>query len=333
MTETRPRYHALRHVSLRQMKVFESVARNLSFTRAAEELYLAQPTVSMQIKKLSDAIGLALYEQIGKRIHLTDAGRELQAACRDILGRLEQLDMAFSEMKGIKKGRLRLTVVTTAKYFAPELLGLFCQQYPGVEVSLKVTNREEALERIAANEDDLYILGQPPEELDAESAPFLENPLVVLAPRDHPLAGKKSIPLKRLAEEPFLVREAGSGTRQALERLMRKNGLKLNIKMEIGSNEAIKHSVAGGLGLAVLSNHSIKLNASSGQLIVLDVRQFPIARHWYIVYRRTKQLSVVARTFLEFLHQQARAIVDGRVAQPERPAGAKRQRRAGSRGR
>ncbi len=318
----------MRHVTMRQLKVFESIARHLSFTRAAEELYLTQPTVSMQIKKLSDEVGLPLYEQIGKRIHLTDAGRELQAACRDILGRLEQLEMAFSEMKGVKKGRLRLTVVTTAKYFAPQLLGLFCQVYPGIEVALKVTNREEALERLMSNEDDLYILGQPPEELDVESVPFLENPLVVLARKDHPLANRKSIPLKRLADEPFLVREAGSGTRLAFERLMKKHGLKVNVRMEIGSNEAIKQAVAGGLGLAVLSHHSIKLDTSSGVLAVLNVQHFPIQRYWYIVHPRTKQLSVVARTFLDFLHEQAQAIVDSDQSRPIQLAPVKPRRRA-----
>jgi len=315
------------HITMRQMKVFESIARHLSFTRAAEELHLTQPTVSMQIKKLSDDVGLPLYEQIGKRIHLTDAGRELYVACRDILSRMEQLEMSYSEMKGVKKGRLRLTVVTTAKYFAPQMLGLFSQQYPGVEVALKVVNREEAFDRLRHNEDDLYILGQPPEDLDIESAAFLENPLVVLASRNHPLAREKSIPLKRLAEEPFLVREPGSGTRQAFERLMRKNGLKVNVKMEIGSNEAIKHAVAGGLGLAVLSHHSIKLDASSGAITILDVQQFPIERYWYIVYPRTKHLSVVASTFLEFLHKQAQSIDEGILPMQTRSKQGKRTRR------
>jgi len=314
------------HVTMRQLKVFEAIARHLSFTRAAGELHLTQPTVSMQIKKLSDDVGLPLYEQIGKQIHLTDAGRELFGACRDILGRVEQLEMAFSEMKGVKKGRLRLAVVTTAKYFAPQMLGLFSQKYPGVEVSLKIVNREEAFERIRHNEDDLYILGQPPEDLDIESAAFLENPLVVLASRDHPLAHQKSIPLKRLAEEPFLVREPESGTRQAFERLMKKHGYKVNIKMEIGSNEAIKHAVSGGLGLAVLSHHSIKLDQSHGAIAVLDVQNFPIRRHWYIAYPRPKQLSVVARTFLEFLHEQAKTIAYGGAASVK-PAAAKRASR------
>lgn len=321
----------MRHVTMRQMKVFEAIARHLSFTRAAEELHLTQPTVSMQIRKLSDEVGLPLYEQIGKRVHLTDAGRELYGACRDILGRLEQLEMAFAEMKGVKKGRLRLTVVTTAKYFAPQLLGLFCHQYPGIEVALKVANRKEALERLAGNEDDLYILGQPPEELDVESVPFLENPLVVLAGASHPLATQKAIPLKRLAEEPFLVREQGSGTRQAFERLMKKHGHKLIVKMEIGSNEAIKHAVAGGLGLAVLSHHSIKLDTRSGGLTVLDVQHFPIERYWYIAHPRAKQLSVVARTFLDFLHERAHAVVGAQTTTPKRPARAKARGRARAR--
>ena len=300
----------MRHISIRQLEVFESIARHLSFTRAAEELYLTQPTVSMQIKKLSDDMGLPLYEQIGKRIHLTDAGRELYNACRDILGRLEKLDMSFAEMKGLKTGRLRLTVITTAKYFAPELLGLFCQQYPGIEVSLNVTNREEAIARLINNDDDLYILGQPPEELDVVSVPFLENPLVVVARSDHPLAKQKSIPLKRLAEEPFLVREAGSGTRQAFDRLMKSHGLKVKVRMEIGNSEAIKFAVSGGLGLALLSRHSLKLNDTSNPLVILDVQDFPIQRYWFIVHPAAKQLSVVARTFLDFLHLKAQATID-----------------------
>jgi DNA-binding transcriptional LysR family regulator len=318
----------MRHISLRQLRVFESIARHMSFTRAAEELYLTQPTVSMQIKKLSDTVGLPLFEQVGKKIYLTDAGQELHRACRDILERLERLDMSLAEMKGLKRGRLRLTVITTAKYFAPELLGRFCEQYPGIEVALNVTNREEAIARLAGNEDDLYILGQPPGELDVVSVPFLENPLVVVARADHPLAGQKSIPLKRLAAEPFLVREPGSGTRQAFERLMQKHGVKINVKMEIGSSEAIKHAIAGGLGLAVLSRHSLRFSDAGRPLTALDVQHFPIERYWYVVHPATKQLSVVARTFLDFLHKHAQSVIDPQPA--TRPAAATRAR-AGAR--
>lgn len=294
---------AIRHATFRQLEVFEAIARLGSFTRAAEELYLTQPTVSMQIKKLADAVGLPLFEQIGKQVHLTDAGRELLATCREVFDRLSRFEMTVADMKGLKRGHLKLAVVTTAKYFAPRLLGPFCQQYPGIEVALKVSNRERVLERLADNQDDLYILGQPPEEIDAVAEPFLENPLVVLAPANHALAGKKKISLARLAEEPFLTREAGSGTRKAVERLFAEHGLKLKVRMELGSNEAIKQAIVGGLGISVLSRHTLALDAPMGQLAVLDVKGFPILRHWYAIYPAGKQLSVVARTFLDFLKQ------------------------------
>jgi DNA-binding transcriptional LysR family regulator len=293
----------MRRTTFRQFEVFEAIARLGSFTRAAEELHLTQPTVSMQIKKLTDAVGLPLFEQLGKRIHLTDAGHALLITCREISERLENFEMTVSDMKGLKKGRLRLAVVTTAKYFAPRLLGPFCQQYPGIEVALKVTNRERVLERLQENLDDLYITGQPPQELDVECRPFLENPLVVLAPHGHPLSGRKNIPLKRLAQEPFLMREPGSGTRQALERLLEAHRLKVNIRMELGSNEAIKQAIAGGLGVSVLSRHTLALDAATRQITILDVEHFPIRRQWYVSWPRGKQLSVVARTFLDHLER------------------------------
>lgn len=293
----------MRHATLRQLEVFEAIARLGSFTRAAEELFLTQPTVSMQIKKLTDAVGLPLFEQVGKKIYLTEAGRELHAASREISNRFAQFEMLVADMKGLKRGALKLAVVTTAKYFAPRLLGPFCQQYPGIDVSLKVSNRERILERLAENQDDLYILGQPPEELEATAEPFLENPLVVLAPAAHPLAGQKKIPLVRLAEEPFLLREPGSGTRMALERLFAARGFKLRVRMELGSNEAIKQAIVGGLGVSVLSRHTLALDAPLGQLAILDVEGFPIERHWYVAYRSGRQLSVVARTFLDYLKQ------------------------------
>lgn len=293
----------IRHATFRQLEVFEAIARLGNFTRAAEELYLTQPTVSMQIKKLTEAVGLPLFEQIGKHVHLTEAGRELLATCREVFDRLSHFEMTVADMKGLKKGRLKLAVVTTAKYFAPRLLGPFCQQYPGIEVTLKVSNRERVLERLAENQDDLYILGQPPEEIDAVAEPFLENPLVVLGPANHALAGRKKIPLARLAEEPFLVREPGSGTRKAVERLFAQHGLQMKVRMELGSSEAIKQAIVGGLGISVLSQHTLALDAPMGQLAVLDVQGFPIERHWYAAYPVGKQLSVVARTFLDFLKQ------------------------------
>lgn len=298
----------MRHSTLRQLEVFEAIARLGSFTRAAEELYLTQPTVSMQIKKLADAVGLPLFEQVGKKMYLTDAGRELQQTCRGIFEHLAHFEMVTADMKGLKTGKLRLAVVTTAKYFAPRLLGMFCQQYPGVEVSLKVSNRERVLERLAGNQDDLYILGQPPEEADAVAEAFLENPLVVLAPAQHALAHKKNISLKRIAEEPFLLREPGSGTRMATERVFAEQGLKLKMRMELGSNEAIKQAVIGGLGISVLSSHTLALKALSGQFVILDVQGFPIQRHWHFAYPAGKQLSIVANTFADYLRQASKLI-------------------------
>jgi LysR family transcriptional regulator, low CO2-responsive transcriptional regulator len=296
----------MRNSTLRQLELFEAIARLGSFTRAAEELFLTQPTVSMQIKKLSDTVGMPLFEQIGKKIYLTDIGHELHRTCLGISEHLANFEMIAADMKGLKTGKLRLAVVTTAKYFAPRLLGTFCQQYPGVDASLKVSNRERVLERLANNQDDLYILGQPPEDADVVAEPFLENNLVVIAPANHPLANKKRIPLERLAREPFLLREPGSGTRMATERQFAESGLKLKMRMELGSNEAIKQAVIGGLGVSILSRHTLELDTPTKQFVVLNVLGFPIKRHWYFVYPAGKQLSIIARTFVDHLRQASR---------------------------
>ncbi|MGA8146403.1 MAG: LysR family transcriptional regulator [Gallionellaceae bacterium] len=293
----------MRRSTLRQLELFEAIARLGSFTRAAEELFLTQPTVSMQIKKLSDTVGLPLFEQVGKKIYLTDIGHELHRTCRGISEQLSNFEMIAADMKGLKTGKLRLAVVTTAKYFAPRLLGTFCQQYPGVDVSLKVSNRERVLERLANNLDDLYILGQPPVDADVVAEAFLENFLVAIAPANHALARKKKIPLERLSREPFLLREHGSGTRMATERLFGELGLKLKMRMELGSNEAIKQAVIGGLGVSVLSRHTLESDTPTRQYVVLDVQGFPIKRHWYFVYPTGKQLSIIARTFVDHLRQ------------------------------
>jgi DNA-binding transcriptional LysR family regulator len=292
----------MRHSTFRQLEVFEAIARLGSFTRAAEELHLTQPTVSMQIRKLTDTVGLPLFEQIGKRIYLADAGKALQVTCSEIFESLNNFEMMVADMRGLKQGKLRLAVVTTAKYFAPRLLGAFCKEYPGIDVSLKVSNRERLLERLGENQDDLYVLGQPPEGLDVVYEPFLDNPLVVLAPNNHPLAAQRNIPLALLAEEPFIMREPGSGTRIAVERLFRQHGLDLNVRMELGSNEAIKQAIIGGLGISVLSHHTMVLDAATGLLTTLDVEHFPIKRKWYTVYPTGKQPSIVAQAFLDYLH-------------------------------
>ena len=294
--------YLIRHTTLRQLQVFEAIVRLGSFTRAAEELFLTQPTVSMQIKKLTDALGLPLFEHVGRNVEPTEAGLALYKSSREVFETLANLEMTVADMKGLKVGRLRMGVITTAKYLAPEILGEFSRLYPGIELALKVTNRERIIERMHSNEDDLYIMGQAPEdELDVEAFPFAPNPLVVMAPRDHPLAGKKNILLSELVEHPFIMREPGSGIRDATLRLFAAAGLQPRVRMELGSNEAIKHAIVGGLGLAVLSLHTLALEGPDGPVAILDVEKFPIRRQWYIVYPKGKELSLVARTFLEFV--------------------------------
>ena len=297
----------LRRVSLRQLKVFETVVRHGSFTRAAEELFLTQPTVSMQIKKLVDAMQLPLFEQTGKHMRLTEAGQKLHDTCREVFNRLAEYEMAVADLKGMKRGRLRLAVISTAEYFAPRLLGPFCQRYPGIDVSLEVNNREQVLQSLAENRDDIYILGQPPEGLEVQASAFLENPLVVVAPRNHILATRKNLSLAELAQQPFIMREPGSGTRMATQALFDAQNIRIQVRMELGSNEAIKQAIVGGLGISVLSQHTLTQEAATGQLIILDVAGFPIRRYWYACYPKGKQLSVLARTFYEYLQNECKS--------------------------
>ena len=272
----------MNQATLHQLKVFEAAARHSSFTRAAEELFLTQPTVSMQIKQLTKSVGLPLFEQVGKRLYLTEAGKELFATCRQIFDNIAQFEIKVADLKGLKQGQLRLAVITTAKYFIPRLLSPFCQLYPGIDIALQVTNHEGITERMASNLDDLYIMSQVPENLDVNFQAFLENPLVVLAPANHPLVNEKKIPIQRLASEPFIMREPGSGTRRSVQKLFDEQGVAVKVKLELGSNEAIKQAIAGGLGISVLSRHTLISDAV--ELSILDVEHFPIKRDWYMVY-------------------------------------------------
>ena len=292
--------HLIRHSTFRQLQIFESIYRLGSFTRAAEELFLTQPTVSMQIKKLTDAVGVPLFEHVGRNIQPTEAGSELYQACRQIFEILSNLEMKVADLQGLKRGRLRVGVVTTAKYLAPEMLGRFGQAYPGIDLALKVSNRERIIERMYANEDDLYIMGQAPDgDMECVSYLFAPNPLAVMASRDHPLAGKKKISLERLSEEPFIVREPGSGIRDATFKKFEEKGLRPNIRMEIGSNEAIKHTIVSGLGISVMSVHTISLEGRDGPIVMLNVEGFPIMRNWYVVHPKGKELSLAAQAFLD----------------------------------
>lgn len=300
----------MNQATLHQLKVFEAVARHNSFTRAAEELFLTQPTVSMQVKQLSKAVGLPLFEQIGKRLYLTEAGKELYRTCQDIFSKLTDFQTTIANLKGLKQGTLRLAVVTTAKYVIPRLLGPFCRRYPGIDVSLTVTNHERLLDSLANNRDDLYILSQVPDEIEPCVHPFLENPLVVLAHRNHPLTKEKNIPLKRLTEEFFIMREPGSGTRNAVQRLFDEYSIPIKVKLDLGSNEAIKQAIAGGLGISVLSKHTLALEGPNSQLAILDVENFPIQRQWYIIYPAGKQLSIIAQTFFDYLMIEGKGVAE-----------------------
>jgi DNA-binding transcriptional LysR family regulator len=289
------------NVTFRQLKVFEAVARHLSFTRAAEELYLTQPAVSMQIKQVEGAIGLPLFEQLGRRIHLTEAGEVMQRYSRLIAENLAEAEQAMEELKGIEGGRLRITVASTVNYFATRLLSEFCHQHPGVRVILDVTNREGLLAKLEENDTDIALMGKPPDGLEVEAVPFMDNPLVVIAAPDHPLAGRRRISLDRLREETFLMRERGSGTRIAMERFLSDKNVRLSSTVEMTSNEAIKQSVQAGLGLGIVSIHTVELELEVERLVTLNVESFPIMRRWYLVHRKGKRLSAAAAEFKEFV--------------------------------
>ncbi|MEA3405419.1 MAG: LysR substrate-binding domain-containing protein [Pseudomonadota bacterium] len=294
----------IRHASLRQIQVFESVARNLSFTRAAEELHLTQPTVSAQVKSLAEAVGLPLYEQLGRNIFLTEVGELVAASCREIINTFSNLEIKLDNLRGMKRGRLRVAVVSTAKYFIPLALGEFCKKYPDIELSLHIGNRETLLKRINQNLDDLYILGQiPSTSYELTVVPFTSNKLVIISNRDHELVGQK-VSLERLAEEPFIMREEGSGIRSAVENAFASKKLTVNERLTMHTNEAIKHCVVGGLGMACVSEHTLYLEDKNGPLVELDVEGFPIKKSWNIVFPSGKELSLIANEFLEFLKER-----------------------------
>lgn len=297
------------NITFRQLQIFAAVARNLSFTRASEELHLTQPAVSMQIKQLEQSVGLPLFEQLGKKVFLTEAGHEVSRYASAITTQLDELKQVVDEMRGLQRGRLTIAVASTANYFAPRLLATFCQRYGDVTVSLDVTNREQLLKGLVENRTDLVIMGQPPEDMDLVAERFLENPLVVVAPPDHQLAKQKNIPLQRLLEETFLVREQGSGTRSAVERFFRANQLALSTPMEMSSNEAIKQGVEAGLGLGIVSMHTLAMELALKRLVLLDVEQFPVMRNWYIVHRSGKRLSLVAQRFQKLVKEESRQIL------------------------
>ncbi|MES2917097.1 MAG: LysR family transcriptional regulator [Pseudomonadota bacterium] len=290
---------ALIRATHQQLLAFETTARLLSMTRAAEELNTSQPTVSIQLRELAEQVGLPLFEMQGRRLALTEAGRELQETVRDIFASWGRFEARISELQGVRRGTLRLAAVTTAEYLLPQLLGPFCDAYPGIEVELTVENRRTILERLAQDRDDLTVIMVPPEDARLRILPFVDNPLVVIAAAGHRLAGKPSA-LKQLQEERWLLREAGSGGRLIVEAHFAKEGFEPRVAMALGSNEAIKHAVQGGLGLTVLSRHAL---AGSTGLVELKVKGFPLAGQFSFVMREGRRLSPAADAFLDFARQ------------------------------
>ncbi len=287
--------------TLQQLRLFEAVASHGSFTRAAEAIHLTQPAISIQVKRLEESLGTPLFEQMGKKIYLTAAGKELYATCKDIFGRMGTFEGKLDELLGEISGPLNLAAVTTAKYFLPHYLGAFLRRYPKVMPQLKVSNRSRILERMETNEDDIYILATLPEGIDIEALPFLKDELVLFAHPKHPLAGKKGIRLQEIIGERFIAREQGSGIRMTFEHLVAEHGMHIEPYLELGSGEAIKQAVMSHMGIATLSTFSLRLELESGRLVILDVEGMPLRRNWYAVHRRGKHLTPTALKFIEFL--------------------------------
>ena len=298
---------SVKRATLRQLRVFEAVARNLSFTRAAEELLLTQPTVSMQMRQLTRSVGVPLFEMVGRRLFLTDAGRELQGTCREIFEHLDRFEMKVADMQGMKQGRLRLAAVSAAESLVPRLLGGFCQRYPGIAVTLEIADRDRLQERMADNLDDLYILSQLTPHFKLNADPFLENPLVVVADRNHALAKAKAVSWERLRDEVFVLRERGAATRDALESFCREREIGLAIRMELSSNEAIKQAIVGGLGISVLSRYALVLEGNN-RLVSLPIVEFPLSLQWYVASSTGRKLSAIAQTFRDYLFAEGRNI-------------------------
>jgi DNA-binding transcriptional LysR family regulator len=304
---------SLKNVTLRQLRVFEAVARHLSFSRAAEELHLTQPAVSMQVQSLESLAGLPLTEQIGKKIRLTAAGEELARQSRRIAQQIREAEEAFVAMRGAEGGRLLIGVVSTAKYFAPSLLAEFKRRHPGVELRLVVSNRGAVVRNLAENDIDLAIMGAPPNELETVADMFADHPLVFIANPAHPLVSAAQISPQLLANEILLIREAGSGTRSALERYLEEHKLVPAETMEMGGNETLKQAVMAGLGIAFISKHTIGLELSVGRIAILDVIDTPIKRQWHLVHRAEKRLLPAATAFREFIRDEGARLIQSQV--------------------
>ena len=296
-------------VTLKQLKLFESVARLGSYTRAAEEANLTQPAVSIQLKHLDETLAMPLFEKVGRKFFLTEAGELLLRHARIIIGGFETLEAEIDELKGIRRGRLRISVVTTVNTFAPDLLLTFQQRYPEINIILDVANHKVLLKHLLDNDVDLVIMGHPPEALDLDTSAFLENPLVIVAHPKHRLATRKNLDPSALVKDTFIMREPGSGTRSAMERFFAEKDLSFITSMEVSGAGALKQSVQAGLGLGLMSRDAVRMELDAGLVVELDVKGLPIQRHWYLVHHKGKRLSPPAQAFKEFVLGEASAML------------------------
>jgi DNA-binding transcriptional LysR family regulator len=285
------------NVTFRQLRLFLALAETGSVSAAARATHVSQPTASMQLKEIAGAVGLPLYEIVGRTLYLTDAGRELADTARAISQAWEAFEQRIDAAKGLARGKLHVAVVSTAKYFMPRLIGSFCAQHPAIDVALEILNRDGVVQRLRENRDDLYIMSMPPRDMDLDDRVFMPNPIVVVAPVDDPLLRRRRVRLEALAERRFILREKGSGTRMAVDRHFREQRFRPDVRLELGSTEAVKESVAGGLGIGVLSKHALHGHQKENGVGILEVEGFPLASAWHVVHPAGKRLSPLAQAF------------------------------------
>ncbi|NML45294.1 LysR family transcriptional regulator [Ramlibacter sp. G-1-2-2] len=300
----------MRNATLRQLKVFEAVARLRSFSRAAEELHLTQPAVSTQVRKLQEHAGLPLFEQLGKKIHLTPAGAQMLESSREIIQKFQEAEEAMAHFRGVSGGRLNVSVISAGDYFFPRLLVDFAQRHADVSFNFGVVNREELLTRLKDNQTDLAVMVRPPDDLDTNAEAFAPHPYVIVAPPGHALARTRRITVNRIAREPFVVREQGSDTWNSMAQGFGPQLASVNVAMEIRSTETIKQAVMAGMGISFLSAHTVSRELQAGSLVVLDVQGFPLMLNWYVVHRRTKRLPPVAQAFKAFLLKDGAKLIE-----------------------
>lgn len=296
------------NITFKQLRIFLAVFDAGSVSAAAKSTHVTQPTVSMQLKEISNAVGLPLYEVISKKIYFTDAGKELASTAREMLNAWSNFEQSIDAAKGLTRGKLKIAVVSTAKYFMPRLIGQFCKKYPDIDISLEILNRDGVLMRMRENLDDLYIMSQPPTDMDLIDDIFLHNPLVPIAAYSHPLTKKTSVPLNSFLDQRFILREKGSGTRMTIDKYFKTQKFRPDIRMELGSNEAIKEAVAGGLGIGMVSKHALHGHQKEHGVAIINVKGFPIMSHWHIVHPAKKHLPPVAVAFKTHLLNSVRNI-------------------------